>query len=729
MARNVEYKNKKLEELQRKPYIQDLISDSDKLFIDSVNNKRRFSRTWFINLAYLLGHQWLGFGLNGEIYDLLQQEYARDGRVRMVENQIIVSAFKMVARILRSEPILDVIPNSNSLKDIESSKCGEKILTYLWEKLCFLDETLPKLILDTVIYGTSFLKVYWDKEAGDDLYLPKVEKIEIPKTILDEDGFEIQVKDQSGKPVMNTKYVEQIDELGEKMYEQIRTGEVSVDVISPFDMHFNIEAQRFDDALKIIQQKDRNLEYVEDKYKVLLSKESSGSQNYSRYENKIKRLLWSDAEYTVPERNSIIVKEYYEKPSRKYPKGRFSIMAGGKVLEYAEEYPYGEVPYVPFYFFQLNNRLWGESLISHMVPLQKQLNMVSSKLISNTKLMSNPKWLVPKGSGIKQSSFTEREGEIINYNADLTGSKPQQIQGVPIPSYVENLYGKLKQGIMDISSQHEVSAGRVPPGVESSTAIMALQESDDLILSPIIKSIERSYGHVGSMMLRRVKQFYEESRKIKIVGENNVLDEIYMFNKSDLQDSYDVKVRSASGLPLTKSGRIQTVFDLVQRGILDPQSQQKMIMHMIDLPEINMELGIHTKQAMLENIMLKEGRPAPVTEWQDQDAHLKILEDFMNTQEYSRLSNTIKDLFINHRLEHEDMRLGLQAKMLADQQKVQILAQQMVQPQGGQAMPSPGAAGMPPNMQGELPIQNNVPLSSNMGNSPQEGEYPPPGLM
>lgn len=262
---------------------------------------------------------------------------------------------------------------------------------------------------------------------------------------------------------------------------------------------------------------------------------------------------------------------------------------------------------------------------------------------------------------------------------------------------------------MDISSQHEVSQGRVPPGVESGPAIMALQESDELILSPVIKGIEKSYERTGEMLLRRAKQFYKEERKIKIIGENNQLDEVYMFNQADLQDQIDVRVRSASGLPITKSGKMQTVFDLVNRGILNPQNDRKVILHLLDIPEINEEIGVDEKMAKLELIFMSEGQPAQVMDWQDHVVHLMVHEEYMNGQEFLKLPEEIKQGFVEHRNLHKQAMVEKQAEEMAMQQQAQNLAMQAVPPPA----PPMGPEGMPPQGQEQMP--------------PEAGGMPPMG--
>ncbi len=686
---------KQIERLNRDPKIIKLYSDADNLYTKSLEMKRRFARQWFVNLSYLLGHQWLGFGSNGQIYDLLNQRFSADGRIRMVENQVIINVFKMVARILRSDPILDVVPNSTDPEDYFKARGSQKFLRYLWETLDFKGEILPRLILDVCTYGTGFLKVYWDKDAGEDIYLPKMTKKDITVTTEDENGESVPVIGDDGEYMSESRYIEEYDENGEPITEAIRTGEVAVDVIPPFDMHVNPECQNWDEAEKIVQQKERSVEYVEEKYDIKLAADADETKAGSGYENRIRRLLFSESEYETYERKSVVIKEYYEKPSKKYPKGRFAIMGGGKVLEYDEKYPYGEIPYTPFWFFKINNRVWGEPLTSHLIAPQKQLNVVLSKLVSNTKLMSNPKWLVPKGSGMKNSALTEREGEVIEYEPNLTGVKPEQITASPIPNYVEGLYTKLKQGIMDIASQHEVSQGRVPPGVEAASAIMALQESDDLVISTVIKGIERSYEKTGSMLLRRARDFYNENRQVKIIGKNNELDEVFMFSKSDLESSDDVKVRSASGLPVSKSGKMQVVFDLVNRGILDPKAHQKLILHLIDIPEIDAELGVNDNHAKLEDMMMQSGQQMPVTDWQNDEIHLTIHNDFMNSQIYMKLDPKIQQVFMQHREMHKQniVKKGIEMNQL----------QGMMQSGG---VPAPGPVvpgGMPPQQSEGMP--------------------------
>src|SRR5690606_16342150 len=84
-------------------------------------------------------------------------------------------------------------------------------------------------------------------------------------------------------------------------------------------------------------------------------------------------------------KNHAIVKEYYERPSRKYPHGRLIIVAGSKTL-YVGTLPYmlGSDGTVDFPFVRttcLDNpgMFWGKTVVERLIPIQRRYNALRNR--------------------------------------------------------------------------------------------------------------------------------------------------------------------------------------------------------------------------------------------------------------------------------------------------------------------------------------------------------------
>src|SRR5439155_248203 len=84
--------------------------------------------------------------------------------------------------------------------------------------------------------------------------------------------------------------------------------------------------------------------------------------------------------------NGAVVKEYYERPTAKYPKGRLIVVANNVML-YIGDSPYegneqGDWhPYSECRWEIVPGRFWGKGPLDNAVEIQKQINSIDSIIV------------------------------------------------------------------------------------------------------------------------------------------------------------------------------------------------------------------------------------------------------------------------------------------------------------------------------------------------------------
>ena len=492
---------------------------------------------YLLNMSYFAGKQWVTYDNNTKrLYEPSQEPY----KVRLVANHIQPIIRTELSKITKNKPILECIPATNNDDDINSAEVTEKLIEFLQYDLNLEDKD-KDVIMWALLTGNGFLKVFWNPSKGD--------KIQDPQT-----------------------------------GEILKLGDVDIDIISPFEIRLDPTAQSFDEVQWIVHEKIRTVDYVKSIYGKDVKPEANLIES-NVYDSYLKNMNNNFSNATSkPLKNSIIVKEYWEKPSPSYKYGRRITIAGTEVLFYSEDIRIdpkdNDEVALPFFMMQhisIPGRVYGMSVIENLIPIQREYNKTRSQLIEYKNLMGCPQWIVPTGSLV--DDITDEPGSIIEYN---NGMQPPRV--VDIPPISADVYRNLDLCTSEfffISGQNETSHGEAPAGVKSGVAIRFLQEQDDTKIGPTISNFINFKRKYMTYMLKLIQFKYDIPRTIKVVGEDKGV-EVLDFVGSDIR-STDLRIQEATMFQSSKAAKQQWVLDLITAGVLNPETDRENIHKMLEL--------------------------------------------------------------------------------------------------------------------------------------------------
>lgn len=640
----------KLKEEDKKEIIQE-IDD----FYDKVKKEREpRERTWYFNLAFFLGHQWIAWN---EYTRKIEEPKAPSWRVRITANHIAPICNQIIAKLTKNRPIQVVIPATSEDEDVNTARMGDKILKYLGRILKCQTKN-QEMWLWSVITGTAFKVPYWDANA---------------KEVIDESN-------------------------------RTHLGEVGLDILSCFEVYPDIGATS-EDINKVLVARTRSLDYIREKYPDTGEEVTDeGISGKTPVEERLFDMMNKSApDYQPPSKKNVsnkdedkkgnaIVKEYREKPSSKHSKGRYIIIANGVLLNPDNmDLPYKhlikekKLGIIKYDYEKVPGSFWGKGRPEDLIPLQKEYNKTRSQIIEIKNLMAKPKWAVPIGSGIKKTHLTSEPGEIVYYNPGV--NKPEQMVPASLPAYVIREPENTKRDMQDVSGIHEVSKAQVPSGVRSGLAIQYLQEQDDTRLGPVIARFEEAEAELGHQLLCLVHENYKELRLIRVIGKNNRI-EAFDFKGSQLGDNLDVIVQAGSAFPLNKVAKQQFVLGLWREKIIpDPRQILKML-EFGTFEEIYEDFALDEKNAQEENKLTTDGQNVQAMPYDNDDIH--IYEHMRDVK-----ANKYSPIILEFKMRHIDQHSQRKAQML-------------------QAMPTPqqmaGKPSLSPKQQTQLTPKKETPL-------------------
>lgn len=624
--------------------------------------KADLERVWYTSIAWYKGNQHLIWNDRNKS---LEAPPAPDYRVRMIANKIQPLVRTVASKLYKGTPEWDVVPARTDTESMHTAQIASMVLTNNWYNLR-MPEKMLQMMHWLVTCGNVFVKQVWDPDIGLPLSIP--------------DGF--------------------FD--ADEEYEDLYTGDIVSEIVSPFKKLIDPNAETYDEAYWSVESKPVHVEVLADKHpKARDLKEVHNSTTMGQ--NWIERIKHMRSSVNGPQlgythgiqNDTITVHEIYVKPhgNGKFKKGAFAIVAGNMVLQKGDHpYSHGELPYAHVYEIDVPGRVWATSTLEQLLPLQQSYNRTRSQGMEIRNIMSAPKWLVPKGSGVKNDALTGQPGEIIEHNPTLA---PTMVSPPSMPSNLDRLIAQDTQDMEDISGIHEVSNAQAPGQVRGTGGIMALLEADDTKLAPVTRQIEYATARMGRQNLSITAQYVTEERMARALGPNDELVAFSFTGRSLIGrqgipglNYFDVRVKTVQGLPSSPAAQQAMVTDLIQAGLFNPRENAKdrqMLLRLLSLGSTESHIDgsrVHRSRQLHEISQISLGVPVVVQKFHDHEIHLDELDKFRNSTRYDELPEDVKAQLEIHAETHKQMlavslvepQINMQRAMaLATQQTPQLL--------------------------------------------------------
>jgi hypothetical protein len=554
---------------------QKIVAWVNEKFVQMKNARVATERQWYLNLAFYFGRQNVQF-LNGndksfKLYTPQVPYY----RSRPIINLIRPLIRTEMSKLTSQKPNAFITPASSDDRDMYAAQAGEQIWDYIFREKK-LHSVIRRAVFWSTITGNGFVKSWWDTDK--------------------EDIFSNQLGDICYEPVTPFHlYVPELRE--EEIEEQPYVFQVSSQSADKMSLMFGKE---------VAFQKQQG-EGISDSFLNVMG--------ISEWEKSRK----------------VITIEAWIKPGefKMFPQGSMVTIAGNKVIQYTQDgmpYLHGKYPYAHFAHVQ-TGKFYRESVVNDLIPLQREYNRTRGQIIEAKNRMAKPQLAAEQGS-IDPGKITSEPGQIVLYRPGFQPPQPIPLQ--PLPSYVLEEQDRIKGDMNEISGQHEVSRGQVPPGVTAATAISYLQEQDESKLSYTYDSIEEGVEKLGYMTLNYVKQYWDTKRKVKITGSDGSFD-VLTFEGSDLRDNTDIRVEAGSALPVSRAAKQAFIMDLMKFGWIDPQKGLE-VMEIGGINKIYETIQIDVRQAQRENLKMAQVDPQLL-----EQHHVEELNKFMQTDRAQQL--------------------------------------------------------------------------------------------
>ena len=631
---------KKLTRKLRKELIARVEARSPRFPMDA--NRSVLEARWLRNHHYYNGRSFL-------VWNESSQRWADESEWDdpYIANLIRPTILRTVAKVTGAKFIPRTAPETAEASNRAAARLGERALMHLWDSVDFQGIT-ERATTNALVMGTGFFKVFWDKASGPDLRMYTDENDEL---IVDALSREEEMQKEM---------------LGQ--YKDIKAGDVGITAISPFCIipdedlvDDDMSKCRYITELKLCRRSFLVEMYGEAEVKEVSFDDQEEFEMLSeqlKNENSTGTFITESSSQEDELDPRVLCREYYEAPTSDFPEGLRLVVAGGHILSYGPNIHWKlglYFPYIPVQYGLDPEKFWKDSLVSQLVPVQEEYNRTRSQIVDNKDRMASPKWLVPKGSELPDGSLVGKEGEIVEFNANV--GAPVMSQPAPLPPYVSEHLQHLINEFQIIAADRDPTQAKTPSSLRSGVAIQLLDEKDRDVLSATMSQVKNAIQKVARMAMVMMGELYEEPRLLKVIGEDGEYD-VASFMGADLKRNYDVRIYVESGAGDSRAGRQSAILDYVQLGILDPTNPEdkRSILKALEFGDPQAfvsETIVDERMAERENDQMRDGVEAPVLPWYNHAAHLKIHDAEMKSESFLNLPPQVQELMVAHRALHD----------------------------------------------------------------------------
>lgn len=442
--------------------------------------------------------------------------------------------------------------NGYELSTPDQATVVQNLLTYQWNRLDMRTK-MYDYIKDSLMYSKGFAKVTWNY------------KTKVTTTM---------------QPV--------VGENDEITFNEVKKSEIAhddpkVEIVDPSDIYIDPDATSSGfggDAKYLIHRKTVPLEEI---------KNNPNYKNVDKLEKSTEPDTYMDKSFryvTTPEYDShkklIEILEYWEED-------RLIVLANRTVVLRDTPNPFWhkQIPFVELDDYRDPHKLYGQSELSVIDPLQREINSIRNQRRDYDNLALNPVIRMVPGTLRNPNSAVMKPGNIwmVSDLASMDVFALPQLQGSS--TEIEN------QTAADIKMSvaiDEIGIGLLPDGSarRSATEVVTAQTMAGKRFAIKIALLEESVKKIGQLIFALNQQFLDKERMIQIVGENGAKEWVQL-GPEDVQGDFFIDVETGSMLPKDEIAARQEAVQLLQylNPIIAPIAQQNPT---VILPVIRMVL-------------------------------------------------------------------------------------------------------------------------------------------
>lgn len=376
-------------------------------------------------------------------------------------------------------------------------------------------------------------------------------------------------------------------------------GDISIKKVNLLNLYWEPGVSNIQDSTHLFYVAMEDNDQLVQKYPQLVGRHLGGEEAVAKYRyddnvdttNKSLVIDWYYHEYVGPRKVLHYVKYV----------GEHVLYATKDDPEYAQRglYDDGMYPFVLDALFPVEGSPCGFGYIHVGKDTQKDIDLLSQAVVTNAAINATPRYMMRKDGQVNEEEFADITKPIVHYTGELDPNTYFPIQNPTLPGNVLDVMNLKVDELKFVTGNMDVNNGGAPSGVTAASAIAALQEHSGRSSKDSNKAAYRAYASIVTMVIERIRQFYDMPRQFRITGRQGQ-ENFVSFSNQGLQaqplgmdfgvdmgyrmPEFDIDVRAQRETSYTKAAQNELAIQLYQLGFFNPQmaDQAVMVLDMMD---------------------------------------------------------------------------------------------------------------------------------------------------
>ena len=325
-----------------------------------------------------------------------------------------------------------------------------------------------------------------------------------------------------------------------------------------------------------------------------------------------------------------------------YVPGRHTIATQYGILHNDREWHKTKFPFVFFKYSNPYLGFWGQGLGAQLFGTQLSINRIMYTITKAISLVGVPRVFVEQSSKVVKAHNNNEIGVIITYS----GTKPEYTVA---PCNAPELYAErdklIEYGFRQCGVSNMQATGQKPQGLDSGEAIRSADDISSDRFSEISKKYERIFIDLAYQIVDVAMDIVEDTGKYQTVYPNkDGTQEIALPQMGFLKDPFIIQCFTESSLPRTPAGRIATVTEQVQAGMLTVKEGRR-LMKFPDLEE-NERLDNASEERIFQILdkIVEDGVYTPPDPFMDLQLATQLCVQYINLYRAANLEAKKDDL-------------------------------------------------------------------------------------
>lgn len=487
-----------------------------------------------------------------EHWDFMSDE--DDKRIKPRSAWMVNTILNKHADAMDNYPEANILPRARD--DEQAAKVLGKVIPTVLEN-CEFQATYSDGMWDKMKYGTSVFGVFWNKELSNGLGDIDIKVIDIPNIF-----WKGGIKDIQDSPNIFFVTMEEGEQVKNRYGIELKgSGNIPVEAVE-----IN-KSENIDNSGKVA--------VIDWYYKKSFSYTDINGINQSKTILHYCKFCEGQVIYASENEPMMAEKGWYE---------------------------HGKYPFVFDVLYPYKGSITGFGFIDLVKDDQLFTDKLRQAILENAVVNARPRNIIRSDSGINEEELNDLSKPTIHTSGNLGENDFRQLIASPLSGIYESVYLNQIQQMKDTSGNTASSQGQVS-SVTTASGIASLQEAAGKLSRDTNMGAYRSFKKIVELVIELIREFYDESRTFRIVGDDGQTDYVELGNTLvgpqsqgqafgiDLGSRlpvFDVVVKPQKQSAYSRESQNQTALNLYNMGFFAPNNADSALacLEMMDFEEI-----------------------------------------------------------------------------------------------------------------------------------------------